>query len=217
MIKIDLHTHSSASHDGGISPEDYAKILESGSLDYIAVTDHNTIALAQKLQRSLGEHIIVGEEIMTREGELLGLFLNDTVSSGMSAFDTAKAIATQGGIVYVPHPLETVRKGLSTETLEMLASVIDIVEVHNGRAVFQNRGPQAHTWARLHNKAVAASSDAHGKAGLGHTYSLIAKKPTAKNLTEQMTHAHFVFNRPPLHSLLYPKYHRFRKQIRKSS
>lgn len=213
MIKIDLHTHSVSSPDGGIQPEDYARIIEDGVLDYIAITDHNTVEFAKQLQATLGDRIIVGEEIMSRNGELVGLFLKDLVPPGMSVLDTAKAIKAQGGLVYVPHPLETVRKGLGHESLEIIADYIDIMEVHNGRALFQNRGPQSHTWARLHNKAIAASSDAHGKRGLGHTFSIVGKKPTPKNLVELLSKPHVVVNRPPLHTLLYPKYHKVRKKV----
>lgn len=213
MFKIDLHTHSSASPDGGITPKGYASLINDGVLDFVAVTDHNTIAGAQDLQRSLGDRIIIGEEITCLEGELIGLFLNKKIIPGLTALDTAKAIRAQGGIVYVPHPLETVRKGLTKDALDTIESFVDIVEVHNGRAVFQNRGPKAHTWARLNGKVVAASSDAHGATGIGHTYSSVAAAPTAANLVKLMSKAHFVVKRPPLHSLFYPKYHRLRKKV----
>ena len=217
MIKIDLHTHSIGSPDGGIKPEEYAALLENDVLDYIAVTDHNTIHVAQMLHKSLGDRIIVGEEVMTRSGELDGLYLTAPIAPGMSALDAAKAIKAQGGLVYVPHPLEKVRKGLTAEALETIANYIDIVEVHNGRAVLQNEGPRAHTWARLNNKAIAASSDAHGQRGLGHTFSVVSKQPNAKNLTELLSRPHIVVNRPPLRSLLYPKYHRLKKKIGRNS
>jgi predicted metal-dependent phosphoesterase TrpH len=215
MLKIDLHTHSSASPDGGITPEEYAEALEKGNLDYIAVTDHNTIEMAEHLHATHGSAIIIGEEITCQEGELVGLFLKHAVKPGHSALVAAEEIARQGGLVYLPHPFETVRKGLPMETLETIAKLVDIVEVHNGRAVFQNRGPQAHTWARLHRKPVAASSDAHGYKGLGTTYSVINQAPNAQNLPELLLKAHYTVKRPPLHSLLYPKYHRARKRLRR--
>lgn len=214
MIKVDLHTHSSASPDGGITPEGYAKALSDGQLDYIAITDHNSVDLAQSLHKSLGEQIIVGEEIMTSEGELIGLFLHSFVMPHQSAEATAKSIKAQGGIVYVPHPLETVRKGLSKSVLDSIAELVDVVEVHNGRAVFQNRGPQAATWARLNRKEIAASSDAHGHKGLGSAYTQMSEQPTASNIIKLLKTARFVTNRPPLKALLYPKIHRLRKKLR---
>jgi len=213
MIKVDLHTHSSASPDGGISPEQYAKALSDGQLDCIAITDHNSVDLAQSLHKSLGDQIIVGEEIMTSEGELIGLFLHSFVMPHQTAEATAKSIKAQGGIVYVPHPLETVRKGLPKSVLDDIAELVDVVEVHNGRAVFQNRGPHAATWARLNRKEIAASSDAHGHKGLGSAYTQMSESPTASNIVKLLETARFVTNRPPLRALLYPKIHRLKKKF----
>lgn len=213
MLKIDLHTHSMASPDGGVKPEQYAQIIEDGSLDYVAITDHDRIDMAERLHAMLGDKIIVGQEISSRDGELIGLFLKKSVSPGQSALATAKAIKNQGGLVYVPHPFETVRKGLSEQALDKISDVVDIIEVHNGRAVFQNKGPQAATWAKLSLIPMAASSDAHGYKGLGTTYTLVANSPTARNLPDQLAHARFSTNRPPLRTLLYPKFHRLKKKV----
>jgi len=214
MIKVDLHTHSNASPDGGIRPEQYAQVVEDGVLDYIAVTDHNTIDRAIGLHNSLGEHIIIGEEITTSQGEIIGLFLKKAIPPGQSPLATAKAIHAQGGLVYIPHPFEVVRKGLNETALDIIAGEIDIIEVHNGRALFQNRGPKAATWARIHGKTVAASSDAHGRKGLGTTFTLIHEPPvTAKKLKAELTHARYITKRPPLRTLLYPKAHRLGRKF----
>jgi len=217
MIKVDLHTHSFASLDGGIKPQQYKTILESGQLDCVAITDHNRIDAAQELRKSLGNKVIVGEEIMTTDGELIGLFLTKAIEPHQSALVTAKAIKAQGGLVYVPHPFETVRSGLPQTCLDELVYLIDIVEVHNGRAIFQNLGPKAATWARLNRKVVAASSDAHGYAGLATTYTELASIPTAKTLVKLLETARFSTNRPPLRSLLYPKLNRMSKHLGKKS
>jgi len=164
---IDLHTHSAASPDGSLSLEDYRTILQQGRLQCIAVTDHNTIEMAQQLQAALGECIIVGEEITTTEGEIIGLYLTETIPPMMTPTETVQAIEAQGGLVYIPHPFETVRKGVTAETLQTIANNVDIMEVHNGRAIFQNYSEHAMAWARTHNTPGAASSDAHGKAGWG--------------------------------------------------
>ncbi len=212
MYKVDLHTHSTASRDGGISAAQYAQILEDSDLDYIAVTDHNKIDFALQLHKTLGEHIIVGEEINTLEGEIIGLYLHEPIPRNLPAKTTARAIKDQGGLVYVPHPFETVRRGIPEVILSELIALVDIIEVFNGRAFFQNRGPQAATFARLHHKPGAASSDAHGVKGLGTVYSQINAKPTAKNLTEQLQSAHYTTRRPPIQTLLYPKANRIRKR-----
>lgn len=215
MLKVDLHSHSNASPDGGITPEQYAAILSDGTLDYIAVTDHNSIDMALRLHKMLGDKIIIGEEIMSREGEIIGLFLRERVEPGQSASDTIQAIRAQKGLVYIPHPLETFRKGLSEKILNENLKFIDVIEAYNGRAITQNRGPQATVWARLNHKATAAASDAHGAKGVGTAYTVLSDKPTRQNLVKLLTTGRMTMHRPPLHTLLYPKINRFTKFIRR--
>lgn len=217
MLKIDLHTHSIQSPDGGISEEQYIELLGNGTLDYVAITDHDTTHAARRLHKTLGEKIIVGQEITTREGELIGLFLDKDVAPGQSLIDTAQAIKKQGGLVYVPHPFETLRKGVTQISLDSIAELVDIVEVYNGRAIAQNKGPEASVWARLHHKVTAASSDAHGLRGVGTAYSIVSEKPTAQNLVALLQLGHLHMERPPMHTLLYPKLHRLRKKLSRSS
>lgn len=212
MHKIDLHTHSTGSPDGGITLAQYTRALEDGILDFIAITDHNTITKARKIHEQLGDSIIIGEEIDTLEGEIIGLFLKEAIKPGLSAKQTADDIKKQAGLVYIPHPFETVRRGLSKESLASIIDLVDIIEVYNGRAVFHNKGPQAVTSARINSKPGAASSDAHGVKGLASAYSQISDKPTKDNLLKLLSTAHLTMRRPPLNSLLYPKVNRLKKR-----
>lgn len=215
MFKVDLHTHSSYSPDGGITPEQYQRALHSNLLDVIAVTDHNSIAMAQDLNKALGERIIIGEEIMTTHGEIIGLYLSELVPAGLSPHDTIKLIKDQNGIVYIPHPFETFRKGIDPGTLENIDDFVDIIEVCNGRAFMQNRSAQAVVWARLNGKVSAASSDAHGYKGLGRTFNDLPELPTRENLLQLLDRAVLRTGRPSVQSLLYPKFHRLKKRIGK--
>lgn len=212
MLKIDLHTHSYASPDGSLTPKHYKRMLDTKGLDIIAVTDHNTIEAAQKLNKKLGEAIIIGEEIDTQEGEIVGLYLTEPVAPGLSARQAAETIREQGGLVYIPHPFETVRKGIQKDALNTIANMVDIIETHNGRALFQGRGDEALAWAKTHNVAAAASSDAHGWVGWGSTYSRITTVPTAKTLPGLLIET---ASRLPgtvgLAGVLYPKFNRLRK------
>lgn len=216
MIRADFHTHSDASPDGGITAAQY-RILLGTVLDCVAVTDHNTIAAAQDLQRLLGNNIIVGEEITTLQGEIIGLFLSEVVPSNLSALETVQRIKQQGGLVYIPHPFETVRKGLSASSLETIGEHVDIIEVHNGRAWLQNTTIQAEEWSVVNKVPGAASSDAHGKGGVGKTFTILEAMPTAGNLVSQLHKAQLVSARAPLYSLLYPSYNRIRKKIQKGN
>ena len=214
MYRVDLHTHSEASKDGGITAEQYAELLRNETLDIIAITDHGRIDFALGMQKALGgKRIIVGQEIDTSEGEIIGLFLKKQIDPGLSAEDTIAKIKNQGGVVYIPHPLETTRKGLQLNSLEMNMENIDIMETFNGRSFAQNFGPEAFAWARKNNIASAASSDAHGYKGAGNTYSILMEQPTRDNITKLLKTAKLTCKSPPMSSLLYPKLNRFKKLI----
>lgn len=212
-FRIDLHTHSIASPDGGLRLQDYKDALEAGQLDYIAITDHDRIDFALEAQQQLGERIIVGEEISTTDGEVIGLFLKEQVPPGLGLAETVTQIQAQGGLVYVPHPFETVRSGVSAEGLATIADAVAIIETYNGRAIFQDKGADAQRWAQTHDKATAASSDAHGRFGWRKTYSIVSQEPTAANLVELLRLARYATKRVGL-GILYPKLNRIRNKQR---
>jgi predicted metal-dependent phosphoesterase TrpH len=213
-MKVDLHTHSVASPDGSLTEESYRKMLDTGRLDFIAVTDHNTLSYAQQLREKIGNQIIVGEEITTLDGEIIGLYLETVIRPGMSAVETVAEIKKQGGLVYIPHPFETLRKALSLDILNAIAKDVDIVETHNGRAFFQNKTRDVEAWAFEHHLPGAASSDAHGWHGWGGTHTIVDQALTRANLLTQLSQATYKVTRPGLRSLLYPKLNRIRRRRR---
>jgi len=214
--KIDLHTHSMASPDGALTIDDYRRMLENRSLSVVAITDHNTVEYALRAQAELGDQIIVGEEITTTEGEVIGLYLTETIPRGLTPAKTVKAIHKQGGLVCMPHPFESVRSGVTAETLDAIAGEVDIIEVHNGRAVFQNRSKQAYAWAALHNVAGVASSDCHGVSGWGKTYTVIPERPTKETLVQLLFEASYYTGFPGVRGVLYPKLNRLQKRASKT-
>lgn len=222
MIKIDLHTHSTMSPDGALKESDYRKMLESGRLDYIAVTDHNTAEFALKLKQDLGgdsglgARIIVGEEVRTTVGEIIGLYLKHSVPKLLSPAETVAAIREQGGLVCIPHPFENVRRGMSAADLEPIAQEVDIMEVHNGRAVFQNKSKQAYAWAVMHGCRGVASSDSHAMVGWGRTYTTIAAAPSRETLVGLLAEATYDIGFPGVKAVLYPKYNKFKTRYRNS-
>jgi predicted metal-dependent phosphoesterase TrpH len=210
MYKADFHTHSQASPDGSLTLADYRSMLADG-LDYIAVTDHDTVTFALQAHQALGGQIIVGEEVGTQEGDIIGLFLRERIPPGLHCREAARLIHEQGGLVYVPHPLETVRHGLPQTAMDELVGAIDIVEGYNGRAVLQNRSAATKAWAAAHHLPVAASSDAHGRAGWGRTGTILPKPPTAQNLPAILAEARLIEQSVGWQGLLYPKWNRLRK------
>jgi predicted metal-dependent phosphoesterase TrpH len=214
MLKIDLHTHSTSSPDGSISLEQYRETLNTGQLDVIAITDHDTIAFATKAQKELGkERIIVGEEITTMDGEIIGLYLKEEVRPGLSAIETIQVIKNQGGLVHIPHPFETVRKGIQLNVLNEVAEFVDSIEAPNGRSL-QPKDEQTIAWAREHNVAVVAASDAHRAGALGKTYTSIQALPRVETLLALLKDATMSYKRPSIGDILAPKINRLRKKFR---
>jgi predicted metal-dependent phosphoesterase TrpH len=214
--KIDLHTHPIASADGGLLLAHYRYFLHNRLLDYIAVTDHGTIDFALQAHKEFGGQIIVGQEIMTNQGEIIGLYLKEKIKDGQEILTTIKHIKAQHGLVYVPHPFETVRSGITEKTLGEIITDVDIIEVANGRAMFQNKGTLAAQWAANSGKAMAASSDAHGRFGWGYTYSSLVHKPTKATLPQLLQDATYATGKVGL-GVLYPKVNRIKNKLRPKS
>jgi predicted metal-dependent phosphoesterase TrpH len=170
----DLHTHSSASFDSLADPRKMIEKAVRVGLTHLAITDHERIDGAQRA-RDLAPaqlQVIVGEEIRSADGDILGLFLERPVPPGLSAEETAAAIREQGGLVGLPHPFDSFRSsggskaGEAEQKLEALASIVDYVETHNARA-YRDANPLAGAFAERHGIPGVASSDAHSIIELG--------------------------------------------------
>lgn len=180
-MKIDLHCHSYYSKDGFSSPEKLIKTALKKGLDGIALTDHNTTAgwkEAIEAAKKLKAVLVLGEEIKTNEGDLLGLFLKKEVKE-KNLSKAIKEIKDQGGIAIIPHPFQ-IWKGFR-ENLEKYKEIIDGVEVFNTRFSFLLFDKRALDFAKKYNLAMTAGSDAHYFREAGGAYTM-AKE--AKNLEE---------------------------------
>jgi predicted metal-dependent phosphoesterase TrpH len=211
MKKIDLHTHSMLSYDGGIDENGYKKILSRGILDCISITDHNEIAFAQALQKKIGDVIIVGEEIMTRDGEIIGLFLEEKIPGGLSVDETVQIIKKQKGIVYVPHPFETQRKGMSYIHIESIRNDIDIFELFNARGFGRDKKKEALQFAKTHNLLAVSSSDAHSVMGIGSAFTAINCEVNRDTIKSALHDARLQVEYAPLISYVSPSINKLKK------
>jgi len=184
--KIDFHTHSILSHDGGINEKDYSKTLTKGVLDYIAITDHNTIDFALFCRKKLGERIIIGEEITTNQGEIIGLFLTKPITPFQTLEQTIATIKMQGGLVYIPHPYDIRRSGIGEKNMEKIKRDISIVEIFNARMVFPSFNRQAKQFSIRNNLSYGCGSDAHNGGGLGYAYTIINQKVEKGTLVQAL-------------------------------
>ena len=172
MLRVDLHSHTMLSGDSTTTPDELAEAVVTGGIDVLCITDHATIEGAQRLRDSLPCRVVVGEEVRTAAGELIGLFLSERVPPGLSAADTAAAIRGQGGLVYVPHPFDPVRSCLGEDVLRSLveAGLVDAVEVFNAKTSLSSLNDRARSFAESCGLPGGAGSDAHVPAAIGSAY-----------------------------------------------
>ena len=171
-LRVDLHTHTMWSGDSTTTPEEFAAAVGASGLDVVCITDHNAIAGAVELQDRLDARVIVGEELRTAAGEIIGLFLTDRVPMGVGHLDAAKAIRDQGGVVYIPHPFDPMRRNLSEPALYELAEndLIDAVEVLNAKTSLTSLNRRAAAFAAEFGIVGGAGSDGHVPDALGAAY-----------------------------------------------
>lgn len=149
---------------------------------------------------------------MTTEGELIGLFLERPVQSGLTPKETALEIKAQGGLVYLEHPYDPFRRHLSEAGIEALADLIDIVEVFNGRSEEQaNR--RAEDLCDILGAMPGAGSDAHSLREIGSAYVEMADFEGAQDFLAKLRGAKIVKRRRKLLLLAEAKLrHKMRRQ-----
>ena len=171
LIVVDLHMHTSWSHDCSIDPAELVDHAVAEGLGAIAVTDHNVFGGAlETVDDAAGRELVVipGEEVKTdRQGEVIGLFLEREIPRGMSFGDTIAAIRKQGGLVYLPHPFDRMHAIPDPRTLHRHLADIDVFEVYNARLLFEAYNDEALRFARKYNVTMGAGSDAHVLQGVG--------------------------------------------------
>jgi predicted metal-dependent phosphoesterase TrpH len=167
-----MHTHCEYSPDSRTPVAVQALAIRAAGLDVVCATDHNTIEGALRLRELAdGFRVIVGEEVSTRDGEIIGLFLEKAIPRDLSAEETIERIHDQGGLVSVPHPYSHNRLyRIRREVLERVWPTIDAIEVFNAREAIANDNRRALAFSRLHGIPGAVGSDAHRPWEIGRAY-----------------------------------------------
>jgi len=178
---IDLHSHTAASFDSLADPSAVVRAAASRGITHLAITDHDRIdgALRARQAAPEGLKVIVGEEIKSSDGDLIGLFLHEAVPPGLPATETIAAIREQGGLVGIPHPFDRWRGfgRRSGATVESIAGLVDWVEVHNARVVVGADNERAARFAAEHGLPGVAASDSHTVLEVGVCCNVVRGDP----------------------------------------
>lgn len=189
-MKLDMHGHTYWSKDSRLALADLERAIVHAGLDAVCITDHNEIGGALELASRGNVRVIVGEEIRTTDGEIIGLFLREHIPALLSPAETIAAIREQGGLVYIPHPFDQFRGSrLRRSALEAIRQQVDILEVFNARNLRRAHNAAARAYAAQHGLRMGAGSDSHLAVEVGHAYVELDAFATPAELLTALDHA----------------------------
>jgi predicted metal-dependent phosphoesterase TrpH len=188
----DFHIHTRFSRDSILGEERFIRLALQRGLTHVAITNHNNVEGAVAVRdkvRDLGLEseltVILGEEVSTADGEVVGVFLERTIPRGLSADETADAIHEQGGLVSIPHPYDPFRAShIREEPLLALleAGKVDMIEVFNSRVTFQRHNLDAAELAARYGVPGIAASDSHSSFEIAMSFNALPAFSSADEL-----------------------------------
>ncbi|MFQ5976059.1 MAG: PHP domain-containing protein [Candidatus Hydrothermarchaeales archaeon] len=167
-MKLDLHIHTKYSKDSNSDTKEVIKVSKKRGLDGIAVTEHNTIrggVEAQKHNEDPDFTVIVGSEVHTEKGEVIGYFLNEEIKS-RSVYEVIDEMREQDAVIVIPHPYDIFRFS-SLKPEDDILKRVDCIEAFNARCTFSRFNKKAKELAENSGLGITAGSDAHTLSEIG--------------------------------------------------
>ncbi len=167
-MRLDLHIHTKYSKDSNLDTSEVIKVSKKRGLDGIAVTEHNTIqggVKAQKLNDDPDFKVIIGSEVHTNRGEVIGYFLNEEIKS-RDLYEVIDEMCAQDAVIAIPHPYDVFRFS-TLKPDEDILKLVDCIEAFNARCTFSRFNRRAKELAGNTGLAMTAGSDAHTLSEIG--------------------------------------------------
>ena len=199
-LKTVFHVHTDYSDDCENSVDHLLESARRYRIDCLAVTDHDTIEGAQALAAEAGPElkVIVGQEISTSEGHLIGLFLREPVEPEMSPRQTAEAIKEQGGLIVAPHPFNTLFGCSLREAVYDIIDLLDLVEISNAQNLLPYPNRKAEQLARRFDFPGLVGVDCHHQDSVNSCYQYLAPFDGPASFLAAARQARLVPGRHPL-------------------
>jgi len=157
--------------DSDMSVEKVIARCQEVGIGCVAIADHDAVEGGLKMQKIAPFPVIVAEEILTPNGEIMGMFLTERIPSGVSPEEAVRRIKEQGGLVCIPHPYDRARcAALDHGFPRDLLSQVDVIEVFNSRASRFADWDKAKLTAQEYGLLHSAGSDAHTPGEIGNAY-----------------------------------------------
>ena len=174
-MKYDLHNHTHHSPCSNLKPEVLLKFAKKKGMNGIAVTDHNTMKGAlevKKLNKDKDFKVILGEEVGTNYGDVIGLYLQKEIKSS-ELFSVIDEIKAQDGLIIIPHPLRSSTNSTHTfkYKIEKIKNKIDAIECFNAR-MLPGDNEKSQAVAKRLKIAGTGGSDAHFRFEIGGAYTI---------------------------------------------
>jgi len=219
VVRAEFHCHSIYSPDSLVRVEDLLAACQQKQIDKLAITDHNRLEGALRAHALDPQRVIIGEEIQTTEGEILGYFMREEIPAGLEPLEVIERLKDQGAFISVAHPFDTNRDVTHWKlgTLEAMLPFLDAFETFNARCLRQTYNDQAQIFAQEHGLAGMAGSDAHSTFELGRATMLLADFNNAMELRAALQNAQWNvrLSAAPVH--LFSVWAKIIKKVRKST
>ena len=187
QIKADLHVHTTYSRDSVIKLKELVFYAKKRELTAVAVTDHDQVEGALKIAKETDFLIIIGTEVTSRDGHILGLNVREVIPRGLSADETVDRIHKAGGVAIACHPFALLKGSIGKH----VSDKFDAVETINASAFPFNRATsKANQLAERLKLPKVGGTDAHYGPVIGKAYTLIESEADVEAIVKAIENEH---------------------------
>ena len=213
ILKIEFHCHTIFSPDSISFLEGLIEAAQTKGIDRLVITDHNTIRGAVVAKQMAPELIIIGEEVRTSKGDMIGVFVKEEVPRGLSPARTIELLRSQDAFIIAAHPFDRYRSGWEMCDLLEILPHVDAIEIFNALCISPEFNTMAGRFAAEYGVPGVVGSDAHAVSDVGRAAMFLPYFEKASELRQVIPHGTHQAARAPFGSRFASVYARTAKQL----